>query len=466
MTNDVAGKEGWGGIRKIHFVGLGGIGMSGIAEIALRSGWAVSGSDLSDSPALERLQRLGAHVYLGHHKENLGDAEMVVFSSAVPQENPEILEARSRGFPVIHRAEMLAWLMRPKKGITVTGTHGKTTTASMIAHLLREAGLDPTAVVGGHLKALGSSAIAGQGEFFVAEADESDRSFLQLEPLYTVVTNIDLDHMDQYRDLADLRQAFLEHMNQVPTQGAVVACEEDPNLQPLLKKVHRRVIAYGWEQKAGVSACRFEAGSFRSRYECLHQGHSLGHIELAVPGRHNALNSLGAVSVGLLLGIPFTVIRRSLKTFQGVARRMEHKGDRRGVQVVDDYGHHPSEVRATLEACQGTGRRLMVVFQPHRYSRTQYLMRDLGTCFEGADHLYLLDIYPAGEDPIPGITSRRLAAEIRHHREVTYLPDKEAVVKLLENETVAGDMILTLGAGDVWKVGESFLAEPHQPQTE
>ena len=467
MTTSDPGKrvenvEPFGPLGKIHFIGIGGAGMSGIAEIVLHYGYTVSGSDLNESPTTERLRSLGAHVACGHRRENLGDAEMVVFSSAVPQNNPEIAAARSRGLPVIHRAEMLARLMRPKKGITVSGTHGKTTTASMITLLLREGGLDPTAVIGARPKLLGGSALAGQGKFFVAEADESDRSFLQLAPLYSVITNIDLDHMDEFGSLADLQDAFLKHMNQVPPEGAVIACGDDPNLRSLLKKVHRPVITYGWEQKADVSAHRLEAGFPRSGYECLHQGRFLGRIELGIPGRHNVLNSLAAVATALLLEIPFAVIASSLKAFQGAERRMEYKGDRHRVRVMDDYGHHPSEIRATLQACRSAGRRLVVVFQPHRYSRTSYLMEELAACFEDADRLYLLDIYPAGESPIPGVSSRRLASEIRRHREVTYAADRETAVELLDKETIAGDLVVTLGAGDVWKVGEKFLAQQTQ----
>ena len=456
MTNDL------GDIRKIHFVGIGGIGMSGIAEILIAKGYAVSGSDLSRSLILDRLSELGARIFLGHHETNLQDAEIVVFSSAIPAENPELREAQNRNTPLIHRAEMLARLMRLKKAITVSGTHGKTTTSAMITILLQEAGLDPTAVLGGRLKALGSSARLGKGSFFVAEADESDRTFLRLSPSYAVVTNIDLDHMDQYRGLEDLQEAFLEHMNKVPAEGAVVLCRDDANLRSLLKKVHRRVITYGFEQEVQVCASQVRIGPLWSRYDCLHEGNPLGSVELNVPGRHNVLNSLAAVTLGLHLEIPFAVIACSLKAFRGAERRLEHKGERGGVWVMDDYGHHPAEVRAALESCKATGRRVLAVFQPHRYSRTQHLMREFGSCFEKADRLYLLDIYSAGEEPIPGVTSKRLAGEIRRHREVTYVPDTETIVELLEDEASPGDLLLTLGAGDVWKVADAFL-EKHSP---
>ena len=456
--------EALGGIHRIHFVGIGGIGMSGIAEILLRNGYKVSGSDLSRSVILDRLTSLGAQVFLGHRDTNLQDAEIVVFSSAIPPENPELKEARGRNIPVIHRAEMLARLMRSGKAVTVSGTHGKTTTASMITVLLQEAGLDPTAILGGKLKGLESSARLGRGEFFVAEADESDRTFLRLTPTYAVVTNIDLDHLDEYRGLEDLQQAFLEHMSRVAAGGAIVACGDDANLRPLLKKVQRRVITYGLEQEVQVSAGEVKLGPQWSSYECQFRGKPLGVVELGVPGRHNVLNSLAAVALGLHLEIPFGVIARSLKSFLGTERRLDYKGERGGVWVMDDYGHHPAEIRAALEACKATGRRLVVVFQPHRYSRTQHLMREFGSCFEGADRLYLLDIYPAGEGPIPGVTSARLAEEIRRHREVTHVKGVRTVVELLEDEVSPGDLVLTLGAGDVWKVADTFLAKQSPPQ--
>ena len=456
--------EPLGNIHRIHLVGIGGIGMSGIAEILIGEGYAVSGSDLSESSILDCLSELGARVFLGHHKTNLQDAETVVFSSAVPPENPELREARNRNIPVIHRAEMLGRLMRLKKAVTVSGTHGKTTTAAMITVLLQEANLDPTAILGGRLKVLGSSARLGKGEFFVAEADESDRTFLRLSPRYAVVTNIDLDHMDQYRGLEDLQEAFLEHMNKVPAEGAVVLCQDDSNLRSLLKKVHRRVITYGLGQSAQVCASEVRIGPLWSLYDCLHKGSSLGTVELSVPGRHNVLNSLAAVALGLLLKIPFAVIARSLKSFRGAERRLEHKGECDGILVMDDYGHHPTEIRAVLETCRATGRRVLAVFQPHRYSRTQHLMQEFGSCFEKADRLYLLDIYSSGEGPIPGVTSERLAEEIRRHREVTHVTGTETVVELLEDEASPGDLVLTLGAGDVWKIADAFLAKHSPPR--
>lgn len=448
-------------IQRFHFVGIGGTGMSAIAEIMLLSGCTVSGSDLQGSAVIDRLRLLGARLSIGEHREaNLGDAQAVVFSTAVAAENPELRGALERGLPVIHRAEMLARLMRFKRGITVTGTHGKTTTTSMIAWLLAEAGLDPTAVIGARLKAFGSNARLGKSDLLVAEADESDRSFLLLSPLYSVVTNIDLDHLDQYRDLSDLQGAFLEHMQKVSSQGAVIACLDDPNLRPLLKKVHHRVLTYGLKPEADFSARQIQTGALHSEYECVRKGEPLGRIELNVGGVHNVRNSLAAVSVGVLLDVPWGVMARSLRTFEGAERRLERKGERAGVWVMDDYGHHPVEIRATLNACRATGRRVVAVFQPHRYSRTQFLMKEFAQCFEEADCLYLLEVYPAGEKPIPGVDSQRLAQEIRRYRQVTQVGDREELVERLIRETRPGDLLLTLGAGDVWKVGETFLAKP------
>lgn len=449
--------------RKFHFVGIGGIGMSGMAEILLCSGCEVSGSDLKDSPLLKRLRAIGARISIGHDASNLGAAEAVIFSSAVPEENPELAAARNRGLPIMPRGQLLAQLMHLKKGITVSGTHGKTTTTSMIALILLEASLDPTMLIGAQLEAIGSSARLGKGEWFVAETDESDRSFLMVSPLCTVVTNIDLDHMDEYQDLGDLQQAFLEHMRRVPVGGLVVACADDSNLTPILKKLHRRVITYGLGPGADIFAQRLELTWLRSSYQCYEKDRCLGAIELSVPGRHNVLNSLAALAVGLrVVKVPFELIQRSLATFRGMERRLQWKGEKDGVWVIDDYGHHPAEVRATLKACKMSGRRTVVVFQPHRYSRTYHLMGEMSRCFADADALYLMDIYPAGEKPIPGVNSERLAQEIARYRGVKYLPDREELLADLRREAVAGDLLLTLGAGDVWEIGEAFLEQAKQ----
>ena len=445
--------------RKIHFVGIGGVGMSGIAQILLQSGCDVSGSDLNESPLIEHLRSLGARIFIGHEASHLGQAQAVVFSSAVAGENPELEDARSGGLPLIHRGQMLAMLMEFRKGISICGTHGKTTTTALVSQLLGDAGLDPTVVVGARLQTLGSNARLGQGEWMVAEADESDRSFLELSPDWVVITNIDLDHMDEYRDMDDLGQAFLQHMNSVPAQGQVIACGDDPGLSALLKKVHRPVITYGLNPGTDFRAQEAELSWVKSSFDCWERDQLLGRIELPVPGRHNLLNALAAVAVGQMLKVPFSVVQQSLAAFQGAERRLQWKGEKEGVWVVDDYGHHPAEVRVTLEACSKAGRRLVVVFQPHRYSRTQHLMGELDSCFADADQLYLMDIYPAGEPPIPGVTSEALARRISRRREVTYLGSRRELLDSLREETQPGDLLLTLGAGDVWEIGEAFLEQ-------
>jgi UDP-N-acetylmuramate--alanine ligase len=446
--------------KKFHFVGIGGIGMSGLAEILLASGFRVSGSDLQQSPLLERLDRLGAEIFSGHAAANLNGVDVLVFSSAVSRENPEVAQARSLDLPILSRGELLAELMGDERGISVAGTHGKTTTTAMIGLCLLKAGVDPTVVVGARFEAIQSNARLGQGEWFVAEADESDRSFLKLSPFCAVVTNIDLDHMDEYRDLADLQETFVEHLNRSQAEGLVVACADDPGVAAILKKLHLRVVTYGLESGADICARQLELEWRRSSYVCYEDGVCLGPIHLGVPGRHNVLNSLAAVAVARqLISAPFETIQSALAAFQGVERRLQWKGEKDNVWVVDDYGHHPTEVRATLEACKAGGRRIVVVFQPHRYTRTQSVMKDLSQCFSNADVLYLMDIYAAGEAPIAGVTSERLAGEISRHQPVNYLSDEEELLAVLEQETRAGDLLITLGAGNVWKIGEAFLEE-------
>jgi len=446
--------------QKVHFVGVGGIGMSGLAEILLASGYRVSGSDLQKSQLLERLECLGAEIFSGHAAANLDGVDVVIFSSAVSPENSELAKARGLGLPILSRGELLAELMGAEKGISVAGTHGKTTTTAMLGLCLLEAGVDPTLVVGARFEAIESNARLGRGEWFVAEADESDRSFLKLSPFCAVVTNIDLDHMDQYRDLADLQAAFVEHLNRIRAEGLVVACADDAGVAAILKKLHLRVVTYGLEAGADICARRLELEWRRSSFDCYESGVCLGRIQLGVPGRHNVLNSLAAIAVARqVTSAPFEAIQRALANFQGAERRLQWKGEKNGVWVVDDYGHHPTEVRATLEACKVGGRRIVVVFQPHRYTRTGYVMKELSQCFSDADVLYLMDIYPAGEEPIEGVTSDHLAVEIGRHQLVHYLPDEEEMLADLEKETRAGDLIITLGAGNVWKIGEAFLEE-------
>jgi len=448
-----------GEVHRIHFVGIGGIGMSGIAEVLLEDGYEVSGSDLQESPILDQIRTLGGKVVIGHRASNIQGAQAVVYSSAVAEENPEVAAARQAGIPVVHRSDMLAELMRRKTTITIAGTHGKTTTTSMISLLLQGAGLDPTMIIGARLKALGSNARAGKSDFLVAEADESDRSFLKYRPIYTVVTNVDRDHMDTYRDLGDIQSAFLEHMNNVPFYGRVIACLDDPSLRSLLPRVTAPLVTYGFNAEAQVQIRDAEYVGFQSTYTCHCKGEALGRVKLSVPGWHNMSNSAAAVALGLQMKIPFETIQNALTAFRGAERRMEWKGEKNGVWVIDDYGHHPTEIRATLEACRLTGRRIVVVFQPHRYTRTRDLMGELATCFENANQLYLMDIYSAGEKPIEGIHGERLAQEVARYRQVDFVPDSKTLVKRLAEQTTAGDLLLTMGAGNVWRIGEEFLEQ-------
>jgi UDP-N-acetylmuramate--alanine ligase len=418
--------------QHIHFVGIGGVGMSGIAEVLLTLGYRVTGSDARRSETVERLERLGAKVFVGHAAVHVEGAHVVVYSSAVARDNVEVQTARQRGVPVIGRAEMLAELMRLKYGIAIAGTHGKTTTTSMVAAVLGAGGFDPTVVVGGRVHGLGANARLGQGEFLVAEADESDGSFLKLSPTIAVVTTVDAEHLDHYADLDAIVAAFLTFVNKVPFYGSAVVCLDDPNLQRMIPRMDKRVVTYGLEAGADLMARRLSFAEMRSEFEVVHRGKSLGPVTLQVPGRHNVLNALAAAAVGLDLEMPFDKIQASLASFAGVQRRFQIRGEAQGVLVVDDYGHHPAEIRATLAAAKaGFDRRVVTVFQPHRYSRTQHLFNDFLTAFYQSDVLIVMDIYAAGEAPIPG----------------DYLCES----------TRAGDLVLTLGAGDVGQLGGELL---------
>jgi UDP-N-acetylmuramate--alanine ligase len=448
-------------IQRIHFVGVGGSGMSGIAEVLLNLGYAVSGSDLRRGAVTDRLSSLGARFFEGHAAANVADAHVVVTSTAVRSDNPEVREARRLGIPVIPRAEMLAELMRMKYGVAVAGSHGKTTTTSMVALVLDRGGLDPTVVVGGRLGVLGSGARLGKGEFMVAEADESDRSFLKLSPTLAVVTNVDREHLDTYCDLADVQEAFLGFVNKVPFYGAGIVCLDDPPLQDILPRVERRLVTYGVSSQAQVSARDVQLKPMSSVYQAVLEGAPLGTVELAVPGAHNVLNSLAAVAVGIDLGVPFAAIQEGLASFTGVDRRFQVRGEVRGVLVVDDYGHHPTEIRATLETLRtrAGGRRTVVLFQPHRYSRTQLLWDEFCRAFNDADVLLVTDVYAAGEEPIPEASAESLARAIsaRGHRQVLYAGDLKAALEKLVAEVRDGDVVLTLGAGSVWTLGEELL---------
>jgi UDP-N-acetylmuramate--alanine ligase len=451
-------------LQRIHFVGIGGAGMSGIAEILLEYDLEVSGCDLAASEATERLEQLGARIHRGHSPDHLEGIELVVISSAVAQDNPEVREARRRGITVIRRAEMLGELMRLKYGIAVAGTHGKTTTTSLVGTVLTEAGLDPTVIVGGRLRLSGTGARLGKSDYLVAEADEFDRSFLRLTPVIAVVTTIDRDHLDTYRDLAAIEDAFVEFANRVPFFGRLIVCLEDPNVRHILPRVaERRLVTYGFSPQADLQAVDIEAGVKGSRFAVRQRGDLLGTIELPIPGRHNVANALAAVGVGLALRIPFADIARAIASFSGVHRRFEQLGTWHGAAVVDDYAHHPTEVVATLEAVRQTfpRGRVFAVFQPHLFSRTRDLAEELGGSLLGADMAVVSDVYPSREQPIPGVTGEMVveAARERGHRNVVYCPRWSEAPALLQSEVHEGDVVVTLGAGDVYKLAHRLAAE-------
>ncbi|MBI3477756.1 MAG: UDP-N-acetylmuramate--L-alanine ligase [Acidobacteria bacterium] len=453
-------------IQRIHFVGIGGIGMSGIAEVLLNLGYKISGSDLKTTAVTQRLASLGATTYDGHAATNVANVDVVVTSSAVTADNPEVTEARRLHVPVIPRAEMLAELMRLKYGIAIAGMHGKTTTTSMVAAVLAAGGLDPTVVVGGRVDALGSNARLGKSQYLVAEADESDRSFLKLSPIVSVVTNIDREHMDCYRDMRDVRRTFLEFMEKVPFYGLVVGCNDDPILERLLPRVHRRVMTYGTALGSDFLIRVTSTGTApggrvpRTQFHVAYKEKDLGEFTLHVPGLHNVLNATAAIAVGTALDVPPDQIRSGLDQFRGVDRRFQLRGQAAGVTVIDDYGHHPTEIRATLAAARQCGfNRVHVIFQPHRYTRTRDLMEDFGTAFADADSIFVLDIYAASEKPIPGVTAEALARHItekgnRDALHVASFVDASAAIAALAQP---GDMILTLGAGNVSQLGPIIL---------
>jgi len=441
-----------------HFIGIGGIGMSGIAEILLNLGMKVSGSDLRRGPITDRLAQLGATIYEGHAAANVAGATVVVTSSAVSPGNPEVLEAHARKIPVIPRAEMLAELMRLKYGIAIAGMHGKTTTTSMVASVLSAGGLDPTVVVGGRVDALGSNARLGTSQYLVAEADESDRSFLKLSPILAVVTNLDREHMDCYRDMCDVEDAFLAFMDKVPFYGGVTACIDNPQLAAILPRLQRRIFSYGAASEANfrLELLDAERGCF-SRFQVKTDDGTLGPFELHVPGKHNALNATAAVAIATQLEIPVEKIAEGIQRFRGVDRRFQQRGEARGVMVIDDYGHHPTEIRATLAAARECARgRILVVFQPHRYTRTRDLLDEFGGAFTDADFVVVLPIYAASEEPLPGITAELLAERIQGPR-VRFAADFGAAVAAATADAREGDMILTLGAGSVSQLGPQIL---------
>ncbi len=449
-----------GRIKKIHFIGIGGSGMNGIAEVLLNMGYKVTGSDLNDTDVTRRLKGLGAVVYTGHRAENVRGADCVVYSSAVRKDNPEIVEAASRQTPIIPRAEMLAELMRLKYGIAIAGTHGKTTTTSMVSMILGSANMDPTIVTGGKLNILGANARLGGGDFLVAEADESDGSFLKLSPTVAVVTNIDREHMDHYRDMEEVKGAYLDFMNKVPFYGCAVICLDHPVIQGLIPKITRRFKSYGLTAQADIHAREIRHRGMQTTFEVWHERDNLGSITLNMPGEHNVYNALAAAAVARELDIGFESIKAGLEGFTGVERRFHVRGSAGGVTVVDDYGHHPEEIKAVLRAAKkGFDSRVVVVFQPHRYSRTKDLFEEFLTSFNDAEKLILTGIYPAGEEKIEGVSGKALYEAIKGHghKDVAFVEDLSGVPACLEGAVSPGDMVITLGAGDVWKAGVAFL---------
>ena len=448
--------------RHIHFVGIGGIGMSGIAEILLTLGYRISGSDLRGSAITERLESLGAQVFEGHAAENTKGADAIVVSSAIPTGNLERIAAKARQIPIIERGELLAELMRLKYGIAIAGSHGKTTTTSITAAVLNSAGKDPTVVVGGRVDAFGSNARLGKSDLLLVESDESDGSFLKLAPILAVVTCIDAEHVDHYGSFDAVREAFVEFANRVPFYGSAILGIDDPEVRKILPAIKRTVLTYGTSQDADLVAKNIDCGHLSSRFELCYRGLELGQFTVRGVGRHNVLNSMAAVLVALELEVSVERIRGGLASFSGVDRRFQIRGEQAGVTVIDDYGHHPTEIRATLEAARNCSfNRIHVVFQPHRYSRTQLLESEFAACFRDCDTLRVLDIYSAGETPIEGINAERLAAGIQAvagRPSVTYAPSMEEACKQAAESAQPGDAIITLGAGSVWQAGEKILA--------
>jgi UDP-N-acetylmuramate--alanine ligase len=447
-------------IKKLHFVGIGGIGMSSIAEILLNQGFEISGSDKSLSEITRRLNTLGVTVYEGHSPENLKDADVLVYSSAVTPDNPEVMAAIEKKIPVIKRSEMLAEVMRMKYGIGIAGTHGKTTTTSMVGITLTEGGIDPTIIVGGKLSGLGgTNARLGNGDFIVVEADEFDRTFLKLTPTIAAITTLESEHLDTYKDLDDIKSAFIQFANKVPFYGFVILCLDEEALQDIIPHINKKIITYGLTTQADIRAIDISFNETSSSYNLMYRGNNLGRINLKIPGIHNIKNSLVAVCIGIELGIEFNIIKKALEAFAGVYRRFELKYNKE-ILVVDDYAHHPTETSATLSAVRsGWSRRLVAVFQPHLYSRTNNFYQEFGRSFLNSDVFICTDIYPAREEPIPGVTGELItnAAKKFGHRNVIYVRNKSDIPAKLSEIKKDGDIIITMGAGDIWKYGEQFV---------
>ena len=450
-----------GHTKHLHFVGIGGIGMSGLAELLLNQGYTVSGSDMTDTDITQNLRKMGGRIHIGHAAANIGNADVVVRSSAVKNDNPEVKAANENGIPVIRRAEMLSELVRLKPyAVAVAGTHGKTTTTSIAGMVLTEGGLDPTIIVGGVVRSLATNARLGDGDYIVAEADEFDRSFLTLSPTIAIITNIEIEHLDIYKDLDDIKNAFLTFASRVPFYGAVIACIDEPHLREILPDIKKRVITYGLDENAEVRAIDISYDSGDSRFNLINDGVGLGEIRLHLPGVHNVKNSLGVIALALELDIPFDTVAKALNEFEGVRRRFEIKKRIAGMMIVDDYAHHPTEVKSSLSAAQtGWDRRVIAVFQPHLYSRTRDFKDEFGSSFNHADVVIITDVFPAREAPIEGVTGKIIAdaVESSGHKEVHYLPEKEKISDFLIDIATEGDMIITIGAGDIYKIGEEFI---------
>jgi len=448
-------------IQYIHFVGIGGSGMSGIAEVLINLGYKVSGSDLKQTEITQRLVSLGGKIFIGHKPEQIGNAHVVVTSSAVLPDNPEVVQAKKLKIPVIPRAEMLAELMRLKYAVTIAGSHGKTVTTSLVSMILAEGGLDPTVVIGGRLKNIGSSAKLGKGEFIVAEADESDGSFLKLTPTIALVTNIDDDHLDHYKTLDNIKSAFTQFVNKVPFYGSIILCGEDENIKSIIPQITRKYYTYGIGKNYDFYAENIVHEEMDTEFDICFTGKNLGRLRIHLPGVHNVVNSLGAAAVGIELGIELEKIRKAFLDFTGVSRRLEVKARKKDIVFIDDYGHHPTEIRVTLETIKSIWpeRRLLVVFQPHRYTRTRDLARKFGSSFNSVSRVWLTDIYSAGEKPIPGISSSLILESFPSDKRetVTLSSDRNAIIKEVIKSLRPRDVLVTLGAGDVYKIGEEIL---------
>ncbi len=463
MSKQIQTQPVFGRTRHIHMVGIGGIGMSGMAEILLQKGYTVSGSDASEGETINRLRELGAKIYIGHDEKHIEGADVVVFTSAVKaEENIETKAAMEAGIPVIKRAEMLAELMRMKYGVGIAGTHGKTTTTTMVGHVIQDGSFDPTIMVGGKVHSFSkTNAVVGKGDIIIVEADEFDRTFLRLTPSLAVITNIEAEHLDIYDNLEDVRNAFVEFANKVPFYGAVVLCLDDDNVRSIIPQIERRIITYGLTPQAEIRAGNIQTENFYSRFTVLHEGQELGEINIKAPGEHNVKNALAAVAVGLELDIDFKYIKSGLERFEGVFRRFQLKADKDGIIVIDDYAHHPTEVQATLKAARNgwMNRRIVAVFQPHLYSRTRDLYKDFGSSFFDAEVCVITDVYPSREKPIEGVSGKLIADSAREygHRQVHYIADKQDLPAKLTEIVQTGDVVITMGAGDIYKYGETFV---------